>query len=189
MELSGKQFNALMQYTKKATGIFTYPILEDNLLFFSNGYSLIAVEMAFDTESFDFAEKDDMLVLRFDKHKILVKDKIIIETSGIYLNGEKIGRWGKAGMSNKPQLKKLLNEAKSMAGQSDKDEINFYFSKHGISRENLKNISDIANAFVCDTKIVPCCKKHSNGKYGLPVIYCEYKTNFNICGVCAPVRF
>lgn len=191
MKFTGKEFKALLQHCKKGLGIFEYPILMDNHLFFTDSYSAISVNTPFSESDISTSTGNSgVLVLYFDvKTKMLVKDEVFIDTSGIYLNNEKIGNWKDMEISARPQLTILFEEVQSMAGKLNEDESNFYFTNHAIGNLSLKNISDTANAFKCGTKLIPCCKKKDNGRFTVPVLYCEYQTSYyNPCGIYAPLR-
>ena len=193
LKFTGKEFKALMQHCKEGMGVFEYPILMDDRLFFTDSYFAISASAPFSESDISTSTKSNsVLVLRFDvKIKVLVKDEILIDTSGIYLNNEKIGSWESMEVSARPQLTTLFEEVQSMAGKLNEDESSFYFAYHALSDFCLKNISDTANAFKCRVRLIPCCKKKDNGRFTVPVLYCEYRTSSSdpICGTYAPLRF
>lgn len=92
MKFTGKEFKALMQHCKEGMGVFEYPILMDDRLFFTDSYFAISVSSPFSESDISTSNKSNsVLVLYFDlKAKMLVKDEILIDTSGMYLNNEKL---------------------------------------------------------------------------------------------------
>ena len=79
MKFTGKEFKALMQHCKEGMGVFEYPILMDDRLFFTDGYFAISASTPFSESGISTSNKSNsVLVLRFDvRTKVLVKDEII----------------------------------------------------------------------------------------------------------------